>query len=317
MIKFNYFVLIFAFLFANPITAQNFDISKTDITFNSGRYTLHGQLITPNNAKRNPVLIFLVKAGEEASYKTDYKDFLFEYLENVFLNEGIALLFFEKRGIGNSEGKWQRTNLYERAVDTKAAIDFLKTHPKIDSTKIGVIGHREGGWVAQIVGDYYSDDVKLVASIGTSTYDINLTLTNKYYSTNLCQYMSDKIAFDRATKKAVSDINWVSWFPLKKQWRELREMRNFNPIPHILNLEVPSLFIFGQNDALVYPEWALGVMSETFNNDLPSYFKFSTLPGVNQDLKQVEMCATDEEINNASYSQELKPILKTWILDNI
>ena len=304
-------------LSATSVKSQEFDVTRTNVTFDNGRFTLHGELIIPDSAVNAPVLIFLVGTGENASHRTNYYDFVNENLEQLFLEEGFALLYYDKRGIGKSQGRWPATTLYERASDTKAAIDFLKTQGRIDSTRIGIVGHSEGGWVAQIVGDRYREDVKVIASLSTPTYDIKLKLTNENYSDNLCAGIPDNEAFDRAGKKAISDINWVSWFPVGKKLRELRNMRFFDPAPHLLELEMPSFFSFSENDADVYPGWAVGVLNETFNNRIPDYFSLQIIPDANHHLKMVEMCASREEIEEAPYSDFFQQVFKNWILNNI
>lgn len=308
--------IVLCFL-CSSIKAQDNEYTRTNITFDNGRFTLHGDLLIPDTARNAPVLIFLVGSGANSSHNTLYKNFVEENLEKLFLDEGFAILYFDKRGVGKSQGKWQRTNLYERASDAKAAIDFLKTQGRIDSTRIGIVGHSQGGWVAQIMGDRYRDDIKLIASLAAPTFDIKLKLTNEYYSDYLCEGIPDKEAFDRAGKKAISDINWVSWFPIRKQWRQLRELRYFDPAPHILELEMPSFFAFAEHDADVYPGWAVGMINEMFNNKVPEYFSLQIIPDTNHDLKMVDMCASQEESDTAVYSPYFQAVFKNWILKNI
>jgi pimeloyl-ACP methyl ester carboxylesterase len=299
------------------LAAQEFDVTSTNVTFDNGRFTLHGELIIPDTVQNAPVLIFLPGSGGNASYRTIYKSFVEENLEKLFLEEGFAILYYDKRGVGRSKGRWPGTTLYEQASDTKAAIDFLKEQGRIDPTRIGVVGHSEGGWVAQIVGDRYREDIKVVASLASPTFDIRLKLTNENYSDNLCAGIPDNEAFDRAGKKAISDINWVSWFPVGKKLRELRNMRFFDPAPHLLELEMPTFFAFAENDADVYPGWAIGVLNETFNNSVPDYFSLQIIPNANQHLKMVDMCASREEIDAAPYSEFFQKVFKNWILNNI
>lgn len=308
--------LIFLF-FTTSVSAQNFDVTRTNITFDNGRFTLHGELIIPDTAQNAPVIIFLGGTGGNASYRTNYRQFVTENLEELLLEEGFAILYYDKRGVGKSQGRWPATNLYERASDTKAAIDFLKSQGRIDPTRIGIIGHSEGGWVAQIVGDRYREDIKAIASLSTPTYDIELKLTNEYYTDNLCAGLPDNEAFDRAGKKAISDLNWVSWVPVGKKVRELRNMRFFDPAPHLLELEMPAFFAFAENDADVYPGWAVGVLNETFNNRVPDYFSLQVIPNANHHLKLVDSCASRDDISSAPYSDFFQQVFKSWILNNI
>jgi len=63
--------------------------------------------------------------------------------------DSVAVLYFDKRGIGQSEGKWFNTSFEERAADVKAAADYLKTLSNIDTNKIAVVGHSQGGCLAK------------------------------------------------------------------------------------------------------------------------------------------------------------------------
>lgn len=309
--------LLTVFVGTTTSEAQNFDVTRTNVTFDNGRFTLHGELIIPDTAQNAPVLIFLVGSGANSSHRTLYKEFVEENLEQLFLEEGFALLYFDKRGVGKSEGAWQRTDLYERASDAKAAIDFLKTQGRIDTNRIGIVGHSQGGWVAQIMADRYKDEFKVMASLAAPTFDMQLKLTNEYYSDNLCAGVPENEAFDKAGKKAISDINWVSWFPVKKEWRQLRELRFFDPAPHLLEIDMPAFFAFAENDADVYPGWAIGVLNETFQHSVPEHFSLQIIPEANHDLKIAEMCASSEEIANAPFSPFFRQVFKNWILNNL
>lgn len=292
-------------------------VTRTNITFDSGRFTLHGELILPDTARKAPVLVFLVGSGENSSYQTLYKDFVKKNLEEPFLKKGIALLYFDKRGIGKSEGAWQRSDLYERAEDTKAAIEFLKTQGRIDSTRIGIVGHSQGGSVAQIMGDLYKDDIKFIASIGAATYDMELQLTNTYYSMYLCEGNPDNEAFDKASKKAISDINWVSWFPLTKAWRQLSEISDFDPAPHLKNINMPAFFAFAENDYYVYPGWAIGTLNDTFEHQIPDNFNLQIIPAANHDFRIAEKCTPELEAASEPFSEYFQQVFQNWILDHI
>ncbi len=293
------------------------DVTRTNITFDNGRFTLHGELVLPDTSSHAPVLVFLVGSGANSSHRSLYQDFVRENIENLFLQEGIAILYFDKRGVGKSDGKWQRTNLYERAADAKAAIDFLKTQGRIDSNRIGVIGHSQGGWVAQIMGDRYRNDIRLIASLAAPTFTTKLQLTNDYYSRYLCEGDPDNEAFDKASKKALSDINWVTWFPVTKAWRQLREISDFDPAPHLLELDIPSLFVFAENDYYVYPGWAIGALNETFDHSIPENFNLQIIPGANHDFRLTTKCVSDSEAANEPYSNYFQQIFKDWILSNL
>lgn len=314
-LSFKIFLFLLFSLFIESAFAQN--VTRTNVTFDNGRFTLHGELILPDTSNNAPVLIFLVGSGANSSHRTLYKSFVEENIEKLFLDKGIAILYFDKRGVGKSDGRWQRTNLYERADDAKAAIDFLKTQGRIDSSRIGVIGHSQGGWVAQIMGDRFRNEIKFIASLAAPTFDTKIQLTNDYYSRYLCAGEPDNVAFDKASKKALSDINWVTWFPVTKAWRQLREISDFNPAPHLLEIEIPAFFAFAENDYFVYPGWAIGALNETFDHNIPENFNLQIIPAANHDFKLADKCVSVEKAENEPYSDYFQQVFSTWVLSNL
>jgi uncharacterized protein len=60
--------------------------------------------------------------------------------------EGMAMLRFDFRGIGESEGKWEDDTVSRRIRDLRSAIDFIRSHPSLGK-RIGLLGSSLGGYV--------------------------------------------------------------------------------------------------------------------------------------------------------------------------
>lgn len=314
MQKFTAIVGLVALL---SISASAQNILRTNITFESGENTMHGELLLPQQADSIPMIIFLVGSGANSSHRTIYKDFVEQNLEALFLGEGYGILYFDKRGVGESDGKWYKSNIYDRADDTKAAIDYLKSISTVDPSRIGVLGHSQGAWVAQVIASLYPDDVKAIASIAGPVSNTEYVLTNIYFSEYICDGETREVAYEKAQKKAQSDINWVSIFPLKQAWGHLKAISDFDPANNLRRISIPSLFVFASNDHMIYPGWALTSLNETFPEGIPSNFTLSVIPTANHDLKNVGMCASKEEIDAAPYSNYFQRTFKSWILRNL
>ncbi len=78
-----------------------------------------------------------------------HKPFL--VLADFLTKNNIAVLRFDDRGVGESEGNFQSATTFDFAEDVKWAIEYLKSRNEVDKNKIGLIGHSEGGIVAPIV----------------------------------------------------------------------------------------------------------------------------------------------------------------------
>ncbi len=297
-------------------------------------YELHGELVKPQpsreskgeifldpNSQLHPAIVFLVGSGPNSTHTGLYTDFVRENLEQIFLQHGVALMYFDKRGVGLSEGRWHRTDLYERADDARAAVQFLQQHPDIDPKRIGVVGHSQGGTVAQILGHLYGDSLAFIASLAAPTYDTQRRITHEYYNGFLCSSVPEEVARDKSEKKAISDLNWVNAFPLIKTWRHLSELSEFSPAPHLAQLRLPSYFAFAELDYYVSAEWGVSALKKAAGNS--ANITIQVFPGLDHDFRQTaDVCAgaeldlDDRRQNDASKSRALEEAKSTDALES-
>lgn len=297
-------------------------------------YELHGELVKPQtsrdskgeifldpNSQLHPAIVFLVGSGPNSTHTGLYTDFVRENLEQIFLQHGVALMYFDKRGVGLSEGRWHRTDLYERADDARAAVKFLQQHPDIDPKRIGVVGHSQGGTVAQILGHLYGDSLAFIASLAAPTYDTQRRITHEYYNGFLCSSEPEEVARDKSEKKAISDLNWVNAFPLIKTWRHLSELSEFSPAPHLAQLRLPSYFAFAELDYYVSAEWGVSALKKAAGNSANTTIQ--VFPGLDHDFRQTaDICAgaeldlDDRRQNDASKNRALEEAKSTDSLES-
>ena len=60
--------------------------------------------------------------------------------------EGLAMLRFDFRGCGESEGRMEESTVSGRIADLGSAIEFVKSHPGLE-TRIGLLGSSLGGYI--------------------------------------------------------------------------------------------------------------------------------------------------------------------------
>jgi len=106
-----------------------------------------------------------------------HKPFL--VLSDYLTRKGIAVLRCDDRGVGKSGGKFSTATTLDFAMDAEAALDFLKTRSDIDTTKLGLIGHSEGGLnrPGNCFGEKGCDFIVLMAGTGVTGEKILITQT--------------------------------------------------------------------------------------------------------------------------------------------
>ncbi|HXR86963.1 MAG TPA: alpha/beta fold hydrolase [Stellaceae bacterium] len=112
------------------------------IGFTSDGLALKGFLHRPEGAGKRPSLVLCHGFG--GSCRGAGHPELAKALEQA----GYAVLRFDFRGCGQSEGKRGDVIVDEEIADLRHAIDFLQTQPSVDAARIGVIGASLGGSVA-------------------------------------------------------------------------------------------------------------------------------------------------------------------------
>lgn len=75
---------------------------------------------------------------------------VFVSLAKELARNGIAVLRFDYRGAGDSEGEFDDITLDSKVSDTLKCLDFLEKHPSIDPTRIGILGRSLGGAIAVV-----------------------------------------------------------------------------------------------------------------------------------------------------------------------
>ena len=76
-------------------------IRTRDVTFQDKDVTLAGTLLLPVLPGKHPAVIFLHGSGPEGRWAN-------RYLAQKFAEHGIVALIYDKRGVGQSTGDWQK-----------------------------------------------------------------------------------------------------------------------------------------------------------------------------------------------------------------
>lgn len=170
----NLFLVLFSTaLFAQTNRPQEpkepFNYISEYVTFSNlavDSIKLSGTLTIPKGIKNPPVAILISGSGPQNRNEElkGHKPFL--VLADFLTNNGIAVLRYDDRGFGKSSGSFKGSTTFDFAADAEAAVSFLKSRTDIDSKKIGLIGHSEGGLIAPIVASKNKDVAFIILLAG-------------------------------------------------------------------------------------------------------------------------------------------------------
>jgi alpha/beta superfamily hydrolase len=130
-----------------------FPYSSEDVTFPNAKFniSLAGTLTVPAGNGPFPAVIMITGSGAQNRDEAimGHKPFL--VIADWLSRNGVAVLRYDDRGVGKSQGNYGNATSADLATDAESAYLYLKNNSKINPGAIGLIGHSEGGLIAPIV----------------------------------------------------------------------------------------------------------------------------------------------------------------------
>lgn len=142
---------------------EPFPYNAEEVLFENDKdnVVLAGTLTFPKEGENFPAVILITGSGGQDRNEEIFNHKPFWVIADYLTRNGIAVLRFDDRGIAQSTGDHSKATSEDFARDVLAGVDFLKERKEIDKTKIGLIGHSEGGVIAPLAA-VQSDDVAFI-----------------------------------------------------------------------------------------------------------------------------------------------------------
>lgn len=277
--------------------------------------TLAGTYTYPKGGNNLPAVILISGSGaqDRNSEILGHKPFL--VIADYLTRKGVAVLRYDDRGTADSQGDFGTATSADFAVDAKAAVQFLASRPEVNKKKIGVIGHSEGGMVAPMIATdpevsfliliappvapigelmlLQQELVGEVSGMSPSETSINRDINKSLYQ--LLKDTNDNV-LDAEVNKFLNNL--VIEYPeipksagiSKEDYKEVMKeayldpwmlyFLRFDPKDNLVNLKLPFLAIFGENDLQVSAVQNASLLSKYAlkNNSLN---RVKTLKGLN------------------------------------
>lgn len=224
-----------------------------DVTIDTGAVTLAGTLLLPLDETPAPAVIIVPGSGA-ATRNGSWN--MYRTIGEYLVQRGIAVLLYDKRGVGGSSGNWKSETFDERAQDVAAMVEYLQSRAGIDPTRIGLIGHSQGAYIAPLVVAKYSSDVKFVVMLAGSGQKVwDQILTNEH-----AESLGNGLTVTEVNEK-VSDLEGQLEF-IRKVQSPCRALKahylcfviDYDPAPALEQLTVPTLALYAELDTQVPPE---------------------------------------------------------------
>jgi hypothetical protein len=132
-------------------SAARLPTRQVEVRFRRGGAILSGTLTLPPGSGPHPAVAWVHGSGPTTrAYLPD--------LQALLLRHAVAVLAYDKRGVGQSGGSYPGESPSETAIDilardAAAAVRFLAGRPGIDRERVGLAGHSQAGWIIPLAAD--------------------------------------------------------------------------------------------------------------------------------------------------------------------
>ena len=250
------------------LTGRRAPLVEREVTIPNGDIRLAGTLVLPPGPGPHPALVFVQGSGPETRRIPRYVGDLLAY-------HGVAVLVMDKRGTGGSTGQWNGLLHADWATDVVAELDFLHHQPDVDSTRLGLFGNSEGGFVVPMVAARRADvrflvcrvcsalpgpEANLDANLGAlrqrGVAESDVALVGELMS-RMMRYALERTGYDSlvAFAAGVADRPWYRRFapariaaPDARYWDVYRRLLDVDPRPSYARLRIPTLVVLGERD---------------------------------------------------------------------
>jgi len=294
----------------NPV--RPYPYKEEEISFGNAKakISLAGTLTLPSGRGPFPAAILITSAGPQDRDESlgGHRPFL--VLADHLTRKGIAVLRFDKRGIGKSTGDYANATMEDFTADTAAALAYLKTRKEVDPKKIGLIGHSEGGlippmlatnsqsvaWIVLLAGPgMKGEDVLLLQSelilraAGVSDGEVARTIEFNKQTYALVREEKDPATLEAKLMELVRTTSVGAALPpaaVQAQVRLLvspwfRFFLDYDPVPALQKTLCPLLALNGEKDLQIPPKENLAKIQKAVEDAGNHDFQTTELPGLN------------------------------------
>jgi pimeloyl-ACP methyl ester carboxylesterase len=325
--------------------ARPFPYVEEEVTFGGGTQgnLLAGTLTLPKGEGPFPAVLLIAGSGPQDRDESLANHRPFLLMADALTRKGIAVLRYDKRGVGKSTGNPDTATTMDLAADAQAALAFLKSRKEIDGSRIGLIGHSEGAIIAPyIVGR--SKEVRWLVLLAAPATTGEKTLLNQSELIGRAGGLSDEqleasLGFDQAAYALVrkeKDPNALAEklvalvkesgldaalppAALETQLRMLaspwfRFFLDYDPLPNLKAVNCPVLALYGQKDLQVAPKANLPLLQKALHDSMNTQAETRELPELNH-LFQHAYTGTPAEYAaiEETFSPEALALIVDWV----
>ena len=226
---------------------------------------LEAEIVRAENAADDQPAVLFIPGSGSTTYQAYAPGVIERWVLDVFIPRDYAVVFVNKRGMGESGGNWMHNDFQGRAEDVLAVVKHIRQLEGVDPDKIGLIGHSQGGWVANLAASQ-DPSIAFFISLAGPVTTVQEQMTDIYENDFRCQGLEGEALVKRVDRQlnlarlgaSIGRVVRVGVIGFDAG------IIDYDPQDAILSTVKPGLFIFGENDPYVPADHNLERFDELF-----------------------------------------------------
>lgn len=116
-----------------------------------GKQQFGATITMPDSTGKFPAILLITGSGKQNRDEEIFKHRPFAVIADNLTRAGYMVMRVDDRGAGKSTGKFEGATTLDFAKDAQISLDYLKELPQTDQKKLGLLGHSEGGIIAEMI----------------------------------------------------------------------------------------------------------------------------------------------------------------------
>ncbi len=289
-------------------------------------FSLASTFTRPEGIAKPPVVILVSGSGPQDRDETVFGIPILGQVAGRLSDAGFFVVRYDKRGVGQSGGRIESTSIEAYAEDLRGVVNWVRRRKDVDTDRVAVVGHSEGGSVALLVGGQMRGQVRalgLLAAPGQTGREITLMQQRRALDKLNEPEASkqEKIALQtRIMDAVVSGTGWESVPPELRRQADSTWFRSwllFDPAQVVGRTNQPILLLQGSLDTQVPPDQAdrLEVLANARRGGASAVTRKVVVPGVNHLLVPARTGEVEEyaSLPVKTVSPEITDALISWL----
>ncbi len=313
---------------------------EEEVAFGANGPRLAGTLTVPAGAGPFPAVVLVSDTGAQDRNGTVGGYAPLGQLADYLTRRGVAVLRFDDRGVGQSQGAPEPATAAELVADVQAGLTFLRNRPEADQARLGVVGHGEGGTVALLAATQPQPPAFVVAlaaaglpgrelmlqqqgntlrQLGTPEDQVVATVKRQQAMFDVIRQTPDNAQAQAVVAKMLRENNAADAAAAQRSAAEMtsahyRYFLDFNPADKLKAVTCPVLLLNGTADGFVTANANLNALQKGLTGSRGLTVK--ALPGVNHQFQpEFAQWPIVSGQPKPTFSPLAEETIRAWIMD--